>query len=225
MHARKSRGWSQAQLVRELLKIGGPGQSVVSKIEQDNQENTAKHLTALSNCLGVNSEWLRAKIGPMERSARPATAMPVEYGADSGVRIRHYKSGRVSNGNGAVNDDSGEVDVIYFKQSYIEKNGLTADRCFAMYASGDSNWPTINDGDLILINEAETDLFSGRGKLFAFETSGELLMKRVFPQTTGSIRLASDNPDKTTYPDEIVSEYDAAHLRVLGRVRWSGGDK
>ncbi|MFT3790792.1 MAG: hypothetical protein QM741_06890 [Rudaea sp.] len=49
-------------------------------------------------------------------------------------------------------------------------------------------------------------------------------MKRLFRLADGRVRIVSDNPDKTLYPDEFV-EFDVEGFTVLGKVVERKGTK
>lgn len=139
--------------------------------------------------------------------------------------VLQYKDVRFSAGPGYQNENYTELDQVAFKKSYLDENNLKPDKCFVVYASGNSMSPVINDGDVMLINTMETDPTLHDGRLFAFVHGDECRIKRVYTTIKNEIRMVSDNPDKTAYPDEIVTCPEIETIRVAGRVRWSGGNK
>ena len=141
------------------------------------------------------------------------------------VTIKQFKDIRWAAGAGSVNSEYGEIDDLSFKRSYMERNNLRPESCIAAAASGRSMEPTINDGDIMLINLLEKNIRAKDGLIFAFVVGNDCRVKRVFTTMSGDIRLVSDNLDKSEYPDEIITASATDQLHVAGRVRWSGGDK
>ena len=78
--------------------------------------------------------------------------------------------------------------------------------------------PTMENGDLALVNLAQTDVVSGG--IYAVGVDDSVLVKRL-DKRPGKIVLVSDNrdayaPQELDMTDEIVRE----SLRVIGRVLW-----
>ena len=76
--------------------------------------------------------------------------------------------------------------------------------------------PTINDGDLIYVDENRTQIKDGR--IFAIEHGGIYRCKRLYRLPNGGVRIVSDN--KEEYPEEILSEEDISNqgFKILGWV-------
>jgi len=55
--------------------------------------------------------------------------------------------------------------------------------------------------------------------IYAFATNGELRVKRMQLKIDGKVVVKSDNPQ---YEAETLTAEQAASLRVVGRVVWSG---
>ena len=85
-------------------------------------------------------------------------------------------------------------------------------------AVGDSMHPTVQDGDLLLIDTTDRDV-TGFG-LYVVDVAGERLVKRVQRKVDGSLVLISDNP---SYQPDLVTPDMARTVNVVGRVVWSGG--
>lgn len=88
---------------------------------------------------------------------------------------------------------------------------------------GDSMEPTLYATDRIAFDLGKTRVISGR--VYVISLGYEARVKRLFRLADGRIRVVSDNPDKSRYPDEFVSE-DTAGFMVIGEVierKGSGG--
>jgi len=130
-------------------------------------------------------------------------------------------------GVGYINDSELLKGGLMFRRSWIEQLGLSTaqDSLCVAYAHDLSMWPTIDHGAVVLIDKSDTDSKKlQNGKIYAFCYGNGFRIKRVFINAVNSIRLASDNPNKHEYPDEILNPADFEHIQIVGRVRWRGGE-
>ena len=79
-------------------------------------------------------------------------------------------------------------------------------------AAGDSMEPTLNDGDMILLDSTQTEPMDG--KVFVLHTEDGLVVKRLRASDDGWT-MTSDNP---AYRPRPVGEWDQS----VGRLAWSG---
>jgi phage repressor protein C with HTH and peptisase S24 domain len=91
--------------------------------------------------------------------------------------------------------------------TWVHPSGLICIR-----AAGDSMTPTLNDGDLILLDRKHTE--PRNKQVFVIHTDDGLVVKRL-REDDGGWEMASDNP---AYLPRRVVEED----RIVGRVAWSG---
>ncbi len=83
-----------------------------------------------------------------------------------------------------------------------------------MKVVGDSMRPTIFDGDVALVNTADKRIQNSR--VYAVMVDGEVRVKRLYKTLDGKVRVVSDNPDKSQYPDEFLTP---DHMpEMVGRV-------
>ena len=83
-------------------------------------------------------------------------------------------------------------------------------------AAGDSMEPTINDGDLVMVDQRDDWLRDG---LFAFTLGDEARIKRLHRLIDG-VEIRSDNDE--LYSPEFVRGAQADQLQIIGRVVWAG---
>ncbi|MNO00176.1 Peptidase S24-like protein [compost metagenome] len=82
--------------------------------------------------------------------------------------------------------------------------------------------PTICHEDAVLLDTSQTEPRDGR--IYAMlKPEGELILKRLVRGITGGWIIRSDNEDKRQYPDQVASDNEIGHLRILGRLVWHGG--
>lgn len=122
-------------------------------------------------------------------------------------------------GPGALN---GHVEVrggLSFRREWLARLRVQPDQAVVVYAQGESMEPTIHDGAVVMLDLSRAEPSNGR--VFALLVESEVRIKRVFRLISGGWKLSSDNPDKSRYPDEVVSDLQA--VTVIGLVVWQGG--
>lgn len=126
-------------------------------------------------------------------------------------------------GSGSYNDDNPEILGFHeFPEEYLRSKGLpvNGDGVYIISSDGDSMAPTIPDKTPLLVNTKEKDFDSlVTGKVYVFCANGSVVCKRVFINLDSTIVLRSDNPDKTTYPDQVVTRNVFDDFSVIGRLK------
>ncbi len=113
-------------------------------------------------------------------------------------------------------DEDGEM--VAFREAWLRSLGLTPGRVHVLWAAGDSMVPTINNGDMLLVDRM-IDRVVDDG-IYVVVVGGGVLVKRIQLRHNGSVVLKSDNDryDAQTIPGDEVPQ-----LVIEGRVRWVGG--
>lgn len=124
-----------------------------------------------------------------------------------------------SAGNGSVIHDESIVDHLAFKHTWITQTlGLDPKNLALIDVRGDSMSPTIDSGDLILLDTRQGESLTEG--VYAINLNGSLLVKRIRLKLNGDVEVCSDNP---RYQTETITRKAAASLHVVGRVAWHGG--
>lgn len=112
--------------------------------------------------------------------------------------------------------------VMAFKTSWLRANNLNQRHLDVIYASGHSMEPTINDGDVLLVDESKIE--PKDGQIFAMQSSTKgTIVKRLVKSDIDGWIIRSDNSDKARYGDEILRDGEINEVRIIGRVVWRGG--
>lgn len=124
---------------------------------------------------------------------------------------------RLSAGTGSLEVDADVEGFFAFRSSWIRKKGCPS-KMVLMTVSGDSMSPTIENGDMVLINQGLKDVIAGG--IYAVGVDESILVKRL-DKKPGKIVLISDNreayaPMELNLADETVQD----SLRIIGRVLW-----
>lgn len=118
-----------------------------------------------------------------------------------------------SAGPGAENGDEPVIGYMQFPEAFVRSWGRSPARVEAIQARGDSMYPTIHDGQWVLIDRADRALVDGL--VYGFRTPDGLRLKRFQKAIDGTPMLVSDNRD--LYAVERLSPEDFNQLRVAGR--------
>lgn len=117
--------------------------------------------------------------------------------------------GRLSAGGGAYNDKS----VI----ETVEVDSVPSKYDMAFVVTGDSMYPTFEDGEVVFVNETQ-DVFNGQ--IAAIEINNEAFIKKIYLEGKRmrmvSLNVDTDKNGKRLYPDFYADECD--NLFVIGRV-------
>lgn len=145
-------------------------------------------------------------------AAAVASVSPQEPSEEC-VPIRHMAV-KFSNGHGRAVFDEEENPSLYFRPEFIRKLGMSVKNAVLVDADGDSNYPTIHSGSVVLVDRGFTEI--SNGKLYAFRCGSELLIKKLTRLPDGSILAISENP---SYEPRIYTEDE--DFEIIGRTRWT----
>lgn len=207
----------KAKSVAALAKIYDIDTSFISQIRNGRSsfgENAARNL--------------EEKLGLPHRYFEPDSELAASVNHD--VSLNPYNlvkipilDARAMCGSGAYNDDNPEILGYHeFPEEYLRSKGLpvNGDGVYIISSDGDSMAPTIPDKTPLLVNTKEKDFDSLiTGKVYVFCANGSVVCKRVFINLDGTIVLRSDNPDKSTYPDQVVTRNVFDDFSVIGRLK------
>ena len=219
-HARKLKSMSQDQ----LAKIVGVTQGLIGQIERDEIEGS-KHTPKIADTLGVGLLWLTDGIGDMlATSSIAAPHYRVEVAPDDDPSLRiPYLDVRGSCGGGAENgyDDLISKGYLIKEKSWFDHLGTSNKHLVAIYCDGDSMFPAFSHGDMVIVDTSKTKPVNG--KVFAVDTPAGTRIKRLKQSIFGTWTLASDNPDKSLYPDESIPPDMEDQIVIRGQAVYKQG--
>lgn len=207
----------------ELARASGVDEATISAlIKRDSKRSEAA--PALADALGLSLHWLLT--GEGERDVRSymvteaAAPTDSEYGGSRYVMIKRLTA-QVSAGGGEMVEHDEIQDYVAFRRDWLRKKGLNASQLVVVEVSGDSMSPTLEDGDVILVNVMDRSIRDGR--IYAFRVHDEVRVKRFQHASDGGIVVTSDNKSPR-YRDEQLSPDILERLDIIGRVVWGGGE-
>lgn len=211
-----------------LAKMAGITPKATSKWLNGESMPGAAKMLAIASGLGVRVEWLEYGRGDKKEAA----ALPViedripprgfDLGGDPSYSGVLQLTAQGSTGSGEDNTHVEIRGVMAFKSAWLRANNLNQKHLDVIYASGNSMEPTINDGDVLLVDESKIEPKDGQIFAMQSESKGTIVKRLVRSDFEGWI-IRSDNPDKTRYGDETLRDGEINEVRIIGRVVWRGG--
>lgn len=137
-----------------------------------------------------------------------------------------------SAGFGSTIDNEMPIGKAAFRRDWIHQKGLDPNRLCILKVKGDSMYPTLSDGDAVLVEtcfKKTGDKFElgcdpkeiKRDGIYVLRIDGHLVVKRLQRDMVGGFIVKSDNP---SYSDINISADNVNDFCVAGRVEWAGGD-
>ncbi|MCQ8213059.1 S24 family peptidase [Cetobacterium somerae] len=121
--------------------------------------------------------------------------------------------GKAAAGLGHVNfEDNTRMEVL----ASIPATEVPRD-AFMVEVTGDSMFPTLSDGDLVIINPLKKHMQNIDGKVCVLSYHDQTYIKRV-KINKNEIRLISDNSDKKQYSDIVIIGEELEYLKCHGSV-------
>lgn len=160
----------------------------------------------------------------MEKISRAVAAADRAFSPphkDDYALIPQFKA-KASCGDGYLNDHVEISDGLVFKRDWLRRMNAKPENLYVIYADGDSMEPYIFEGDVVLFDASQTEPRNKHVYVITRPDGGSSI-KRLIQNLTGAWVIRSDNPDKTSNPDEMVSATTIHEIPILGRVIWRGG--
>ena len=124
-----------------------------------------------------------------------------------------------SAGDGALVEVEEQANMISFEPEWLNKEiGVNPNDVFLMLVEGDSMYPTLKCGSMIMVNRNLSGLSDG---IYVMRQDHHLLVKRLQMLPGGIIKVISDN--SMYEPWEIDKKLlNGIDIELIGRVVWSG---
>jgi phage repressor protein C with HTH and peptisase S24 domain len=191
--------------------VGCSVQAVGDVLNGKTKAFTAANNAKAASFLGINPGWLATGHGPMHEQAEP---VPIDLDSHPDlVSVRKVKlrlQGGISGFAVEPEEDGGTP--IFFRAEWMRERGYKPYALLALKVRGHSMEPSLFPDDMVVINTAESE--PKDGEVFAVNYEGEPVIKRLVREG-GEWWLASDNPDKTRYPNKRWRDKESF---LVGRV-------
>ena len=127
---------------------------------------------------------------------------------------------RPSAGGNSLQPDDSYEDTYAFSLSWLQQKG-NPDCMKLMPVTGESMAPRIEDGDQILVDDSQKDLYEGR--IYVVRIDQEIVVKRI-AKIPGKVLLTSDNPEAKPGQIEIDLSDKSLSWEPIGRVLYVAKD-
>lgn len=174
---------------------------------------TAMKLNAavrIADAAGISVDELLGREPALVRSSSsiPEGFVPVPF-----LEVR-ASAGR---GRASLPAETVASEHFLFSRSWLRSLDISPEDAELLQAEGDSMFPTIQDGDLMLVDRGFGEVV--HGKIYALVANGLVIVKRVNFLAGGGMILLSDND---RYPSETIRRDEVSDLSFQGRVAWYG---
>lgn len=174
---------------------------------------------------GVNPMWLLTGDGPMfsDEGAAEAAArrrLPqIMHQLDQRYVLLPLYAVQGSAGSGQIVESEEVEDHLAFKRDWITRElRAKPDNLLLIHVQGESMVPTLNPGDVILMERY--DRLSVSDGIYAIRMGNALLVKRLQFMPNGGLLVTSDN---AAYKPFQVNVGDGSEeFQIIGRVVWAG---
>lgn len=199
-----------------LAEALGVERSVANKVVNGKVEMNARRADAVAKLLGVDRDELLFRAGISSVKPEATALTPIEVADPTSDDVVHIQKLdlSLSMGPGTLIEDWVEAEPVAFDLAFIQAITRTpSNRLKLVTGIGDSMYPTLNWGDVILIDTTDRQLARQDG-VYWIDVYGAAGLKRLRNIGRDRVLVISDNP---TVPD---MEVDAADLRIQGRAIW-----
>lgn len=212
--ARLRKNWSMEKLAQEIANKEGLAKPLAwQTIQQwERPDGTAPKRTRLKTVAEL-LDLSQADLVGLEISEEKAV---ISATTDDFVLV-HRVDVSFSNGHGHLVTREDDLPPLSFRADFLRKLSIPPGKAVVVDAEGDSNYPKIIDGSVVLLNSADTENLNG--DFFGFRVDGELLIKRLSVlQGVGILATAENSNFK---PKNVVYQDDES-FQVIGRAVWTG---
>ncbi|WP_295991679.1 S24 family peptidase [Rugamonas sp.] len=216
-HARETRGIKKSHFA---TMVGVKPSSVTDWENGDTKMLAGENLMRVCETLRIAPTWLLEGLGDMDaltgvEDGIALGAMPVVIADDSSEFYQIAKvqlSLRAGITGFKTEPDRRDGGTRGVARSWVDRNGFDPARLLAIEVTGDSMEPRLYQGDLVIINTADT--MKKDGEVFAFNYDGEAVVKRLVKER-GEWWLFSDNADQSRHRPKSCRENECI---IIGRV-------
>lgn len=196
-------GKSMSAIAREM----GVSPQAVRAWKEGISSPSMDRLDDLARVTGKSSEWVHLGIGDKENNQNGIVSVPLlEVNASAGT--------------GFINFSEQVVRRVDFYEDWLLQNVryTKSSNLDLISASGDSMEPTINSGDILLVDHGVNEVLYD--SIYVAMVNGELYVKRFQKTPSRTLLMISDNKKYQSF--ELKPEDD---IRIIGRVvyYWTGG--
>jgi phage repressor protein C with HTH and peptisase S24 domain len=200
-----------------FAKMLGVHPSVISHIEAGTTRIQPEMARIIERELGIRQVWLLTGDGPFKTGEAAPAQQELQRTSLKSAEFSYVKRVKplLSSETGRLVDDELDYDTYAFRTDWLSRKGSLAHMRLARI-SGDSMFPTLVDGDLVLFDASRTEPLDG--KIMVVGIDKLLYVKRLRVSPEGCF-LVSDN--RVVYEPWRINLDTAC---FLGLVVWHCGE-
>lgn len=204
----------------DLGKLLGIPDRTISNYERGERKPSVEYLTLLAEKLNANPQWLILGTGEMFLDKQeeyilnglPKSISPYDF---KYIPMCELKAAA---GGGCIIDTEEIIDYLAFKKDWLRKNITGSPNNIVIFiAKGDSMYPTIKDGDILLIDKDDKHI--KQEGIYVIRIEDSLIVKRIQKLPGNKVEVISDNTTYTKYVIDFEKDQD---VDIIGKVVWYG---
>lgn len=170
-------------------------------------------LVLAQRVIGCNASWIETGAGTMSIAEVPGI---VEAAANPGVNVPMLSNDASMGGGCEVQPDDVMTGHLTLTPNFVNEavRPTKKDALRFIHAYGDSMAPTLNSGDVLLVDTGVLEVkIDG---IYVLRAHDRLFVKRVRQRMDGKFEISSDNPTHKTV--DVLN--GGSEVAVIGRVVW-----
>lgn len=207
---------------KEIAKLCNVAAAAITQWTQAPKSIRDENIFALAKATGFRAEWLTLGTGPQKDLLQgDAIGLISAWDADEPVwndevELPYYAEVEFAAGSGMLEVLENADRKLRFSKETLKAAGVDPSCAAVARLKGRSMEKLILDGAAIGFDMSFKHIVDG--EIYAFNHDGMLRVKYLYRLPGGAVRVRSENVDE--YPDEILSQAEVSHIRMLGRVFW-----
>lgn len=123
-----------------------------------------------------------------------------------------------SAGFGALVQAEEITENFAFNKSWLSSQlRVSSENIAFVNVSGDSMLPTLDDGDMVLVDMSQQQVH--HEGIYLLHTDDGLMAKRIKNKNGGTLEIISDNPN---YPSWVIQPTEDNQTQIAGKIVWCG---
>ncbi|GLQ32633.1 XRE family transcriptional regulator [Litoribrevibacter albus] len=194
---------------KQFAELTGKSASHIYRICRGASRPSMTYLQELYDEFKVDLNWLLTGEESSGQKAGTASSKDLVFAPMFDVEA--------SAGAGALVQSEDIVEHFGFNKNWLSSHlRVSSDNLAFVTVNGDSMVPTLEDGDMILVDMSQQQVH--REGIYLITTEDGLVTKRL-KSDKNALQVISDNPD---YPSWTIDPQNADQYRVAGKVIWNG---